>query len=71
MKISIESTDSFVSTHVGMARVWKGTTENGVQVFVLVAAIGCNNPDECERLANEFVELRVSESEPPAGIGQC
>lgn len=76
MKITIESTDLFAPTSAGMARVWTGTTENGVKVFVLIAAIGCNNPDECERLAEEFVELKAYESdpparEPPAGIGQC
>lgn len=61
MKLTIESTDKFITTDEGEFRLWIGTTEKGHQCMVLAGRIAPG--PECE--AAEFSDLQ----KVPVGTG--
>lgn len=58
----IENTEEFVHVNIqGNVRVWKGTTDSGAEVLVVVAAIACDDPAECRRFERELTELHPTD----------
>ena len=67
MKITIESTPLVLEIDDGVrARRWEGTTESGIPVVALVAAVSPQSQDEesLARFAAELEEVTVAEVEP-------
>lgn len=69
MKIELEPTSQIVSVSPGVrARVWRGTTDRGVEIQALLVRVACahEHEEECERLASELEECAPPPPEPRA-----
>ena len=63
MKLTIENTDRLVQINGIPARVWEGTTENGIAVQVLVTQVAVHRDDDQAQFLTELAEQRPLEAE--------
>lgn len=55
MKVTIESTAEIVHVDGILVRVWKGTTESGIPVTVLVNKVTVETPEHAEQIHRELM----------------
>jgi hypothetical protein len=73
MKITVESTDEFVAIEGRSARLWKGTTGGGVEVYVFILSVAVVHESEefqfaieveasgmHERMSKDTIEIPAS-----------
>lgn len=65
MKLSLESTDQFVTLNGVPARVWEGTTASGVRVHAFITRIAVHRDDDGAELERELTEHRPPTVEWP------
>jgi hypothetical protein len=61
MKIAIQSTSKIVEINGVPARVWEGTTENGVDITCLVTRIAVKRDADCSQFERELTEVKAPE----------
>lgn len=66
MKITIESTSRIVEASGIQYRVWRGQTERGVKVQVLVPRIAVLNTDDRSQFEAELLERHAPSQGPQA-----
>lgn len=68
MRLTIESTELHTAIDGQLMRIWKGTTERGIECMVLVAGIGVQ-PGEDDEFKEALIEMQAADSdtdqEPP------
>lgn len=63
--MTIESTPQIVEINGMHARMWKGYTENGVPVNVIIPLIGVDKEHDREEFEKELIALTNVSIEPP------
>jgi hypothetical protein len=66
MKMTIESTDLIGTVNGVQARIWKGTTERGVKVQVLISRIGVLAGEDEAQFKEELEQVHAPMTEPLA-----
>lgn len=56
MKIMIESTPTITEYNGARVRMWKGTTERGVECTLYIAGVQVNRADDTEQFEQELQE---------------
>ncbi len=57
MRVQMEPTEMVVDLNGVSARVWNGTTEGGVQIFVFVHRVAVRDVDDIEAFTAELIEM--------------
>ncbi len=64
MKIQIESTDEITTLDGVPCRVWRGTTERGIDCFVFVHRIAVHKADDAAEFEAELAEMDTPSTLP-------
>ena len=63
MRVQLESTDRIIelqtATGVVMARLWEGTTENGIACHAFITRIAVHKDDDASEFARDLQEHRA------------
>jgi hypothetical protein len=69
LKLDLESTDKFVPLKAGgRARVWRGRTPGGLEVFALITSVACARTADNRELAAELEEIDDPRAFAPRAI---